>query len=91
MGLDETCVGSLAIGFDGCDRERSPWHSGTAVGYMAHPTVIIETPHGQVHWAAHLCRSMTEDEKTAYWRKRAEAAEAKLQRSIAAQPEREDR
>ena len=76
--MDETCVGAMVVGFDACDPARSPWHIGPAIGYMAHPTVIIETPSGQVHWSAHLCRPATVDESISYWRNRAEQAEATL-------------
>lgn len=71
--------GHVVIGFSGGDPERKPWHIGLMRGYMPEPTVIIEGESGeQVHWAVSLCRPATHEEALAFWRERAEKAEAKL-------------
>jgi hypothetical protein len=56
-----------------------PHFTGQAVGFYDCPTVLIDRGDGHAHaWAAHLARPATPNEAIEYWRRRAEAAEARI-------------
>lgn len=72
--LSEDILGTVVVGVSGAD--QSVTHIGVAVGFMPHPTVLIETKSGeQFSWAQHLTREPTMQEVIQYWKTRALAAE----------------
>jgi hypothetical protein len=75
--VDATCIGRLVVGFDMSDPDQKIWHIGKVIGYRERPTVILDCGDQKVNWVADICRLATHDEEVAYWRSRAEAAEAR--------------
>ena len=72
--LDKVAIAKFATG------EMNRY--GRVVGYNDAPTFILEEANGQqFSWSADLCVLSPESEAIAYWKHRAEIAEAKLLRA----------